>query len=1641
MGKYRNWILIGGGALVTVVLAVVITLYVLGGRTVTATKGGEEPGVFSRIAGGLSYISSGITPEAAIAAGPFAFHRVDVDTTKAEPQACLVFTRALDATGHTHYEDYFSIDPKTRVAARVVDERLCLSGLDFSQTYNVTLKAGLPAASGDKLLEDETIPVELRDKPSIVQFNGGIILPRRNIAGVPITTVNVSKIKLKLIRVGDRLLSQIHSGTVDDTTLYSWSANDIQNNQGSLIWQGTVDIANVKNDTVVTLIPIDQVLKKRKPGAYVLIAWDAAKKANDDGEFDWRSGEMAVQWVVDSDMALTTFKGTSGLTVFVRSYASAKPLSGVKLTLVARNNNELAAVKTDSDGRADFGAGLTSAKDGDEPVVVMAYGDDGEFSFIDLRRGAFDLTDRGVSGREVPGPLDAYLYTERGVYRAGETVYLTALLRDRVGAAAEAPLTLVATRPDGMEVGRTTIPGKGLKAGAAAWNLPLSSSAPHGRWQVAAYVDTSKDAAPVGRVQFDVQDFVPQKLKVTLTALTKSVKPGETIRIRAESRFLYGAPASNLTGEGEARITTDRSPFDDYKGWQFGRVDDSFSDIDVQMKVPETDAAGVTEATGTVGELTDTTLPLKALVKVAIHEPGGRTTAKTLEIPVRNHDVLIGIRPDFDGMSVAEGQRAGFRVVALDAEGKRVALSNVTYSWVREDRNYQWYLDNGSWKYKSILRDRLVTSGTMKIGADAPVKLSQAMSWGTYRLTLSDPKSGASSSFRYYSGWAASSAGDRPDRIPVAADKPSYRSGETAKVRIKPTANGKALVVVAGDRVFSSRTVDAPASGTTIDIPVSADWGAGAYVLVTDYRPLDEATGREPVRSVGLVWLALDNAPRTLTTLIGGPAKILPDRRINLPVQVKGLSAGETGYLTLAAVDEGILQLTDFKSPDPNGYYFGKRRLGVEMRDDYGRLIKAEKGAVGPMREGGDAFGGRSLAVVPIKTVSLFSGLVKIGSNGMVNVPVTVPDFNGELRLMAVAMSAGKLGHAERAMTVRDPVVADIVLPRFLAPGDKAQAALNLNNVEGKPGDYVATVTASGPAGLAEGARTVIKQHLNAGQRVLVPVEINGKGLGIATISLKLTGPAGFNVTHSWQIEVRSPQFDIVHDEIVPFRAGATYVANQTLVSNVVPGTQTVNLAVTAARGFPNVPGLLKWLDKYPYGCIEQTTSRAMPLLVFNDMAALAGLPTDQALREREQQAVDKALDMQNPAGNFGFWGPGSEADAFISVFALDFLMQAKEKGYVVPNDGLRRGTAWLKRVASSKSYNDSTRAYAFYLLARAGQVNISDLRYFSDTRGPEWNTAISAALTGAATSEVGDRSRTVYAFNRAKEIVEKAKRNTYPVGDYGTLLRDLAAATALAAESGQDDLVPYFLSKSTAIDMRLNWTTTQEKAWMLRAAYELTKQKTRLNILVNGKPAVPQNGAIRLAPSYGQLEAAITFQNKGDASVWRTVSVQGTPISPLPAAANGVSLTKVAWTLSGSPADLNNLHQNDRVIIHLSGRFPNNYSRQVGVIDLLPAGFEIEQALKGDEGKVYNLSAPLTDLNLADKRDDRFVASFNIGSRYTGYYNRRAGIEPQPYFNVAYVVRAVTVGTYMMPAGLVEDMYAPGVMARTTMGSVTIKP
>ena len=1566
-----------------------------------------------------------------------AFERLSIDTSKPVAEACLIFSADLDKAAH--YDEYVVLTPAVKPAIRVDGKSLCLAGLAFSATYQAELRAGFPGANGLKLADSQKVDVALRNSAPLLAFRDGMILPRDNAAGVPITSVNVARIAIRLMRVPDRLLSQITTNSFSQREAYYWSVQDWESQKATALWHGEMDVTSKPNETVTTLFPLATVLKDKKPGAYILVAEDAAQKDKvKPGTDDYYSTTRAVQWVIDSDIALTSFDGADGINVFARSLAHATPLAGLKLTLVARDNEELTTATTDADGRAHFDPGLTSRNAGGAtPRAVMAYGSDGDFTFADITRPAFDLSDRGVDGRALPGPVDAFVYTDRGIYRARETVNIVALMRDRLANAMPGvPVTLIVRRPDQAVFRRTTLQDQG--DGAVHQALVLTDSVPHGHWSVDAYLDPK--GASIGHAEFDVQDFIPQQLKVTVTSAATFLQPGQPVKLDADAQFLYGAPAADLDGESEATVAADPAPFAAYRGFDFGLVQEKFQEKIVPLTVAKTDAQGKTQVTGELTEIPDTTLPLKASIRVSIFEPGGRATTETISLPVRTKPLLLGIHPLFQDDASPENGPANFEIVALDETGKPVAKKGLDYALVREITEYTWYKKDNQYHYERSTHDAPVADGTLDIGTDKPATLNQTLSWGDYRLTVHDSASGAATSYRFSAGWGENLVEDRPDKADVKSDKKRYVIGDTAHLAIRAPAAGKALIVIANDRILSTQIADVPAAGATVDVPVTAAWGTGAYAIVASYRPLADGNSRAPVRAIGLAWLPIDASARTLTVKLDLPQQILPRRKLDVPVSVTGISG--TAYVTLAAVDEGILQLTKFASPNPADYYFGKRRLAVDIRDDYGRLIDST-GTVGTLRTGGD-IGGRALDVVPTKTVSLFSGPVALDAAGKATISLDIPDFNGDLRFMAVAYDGTKVGNMDQHLIVRDPVVSAVTLPRFLAPNDKSQLSLDLHNLDGAPGTYRVAFTASGA--VAFGADATRDVPLAKGDRKLIAVSLNAKGDGIGTIDLHLTGPS-FDLSREWQIEVREPQLPISRETVALLAASKKTSIDPQILADYVPGTGTVTVTFDSVRTVP-LAGLLQSLDRYPFGCVEQLTSRAYPLLYFNDVALQAGTKQDKGAAGRVQSAIDQLLDMQRADGNFGLWAArGDEARDWLSVYALDFLTAASALHYNIPVDAFDRGRTWLHKTLTGRNTEIRTRLYAAYVLARIEAVGLPDLRYVFDTDADKKGVdAFAASQIGAAMALEGDQARAQAAFAFAEKLpLLTAQKTLFGVYDntdyYGSALRNWAGFLTMASQANQTAAMARLYDQFQWVNENADDLTTQEKAWLLLAMAAITQHRAPVAIDMNGQKLTATDHAITLDPTPADLAKGIAVTNDAGRDLWESVSIQGISATPLPATASGISLIREYWTLDGKPADLSKVMQNDRLIVTLRGATADARHHEVALLDLLPAGFEIEGTVKADEnGKTpYPWLGTLRALRLTEALDDRFVASFVVHPDAPSIVVDDAKKEETPDYLIAYIARAITPGTYVLPAAVATDMYRPAIQARTAMGTVTI--
>lgn len=1587
--------------------------------------------------------------------GDMRFLRARLDTSGERPRACLEFSRDLQADGSVRYGDYVRIEPAASAEFSAAGKLLCLAGLPFEPDREVTLLAGLPAADGRGLVSEEKFTLSFGDRPAFVGFAGqGVILPRSEADGLGIETVNVAKLHIEVLRISPRNLTRQGADEGQNVPEGSWGYWDYENAGADLgapvfksdiaIDLGKPGLESRRNQTVTTVFPLGAALKRIQPGAYVIKVADVTPGAGATGERDRPAA--AYRTILYTDLALQTFRGGHGLDVIVRSLESAKPQADVTLTLLAENNDELAKVKTDGQGRARFAAPLLAGEGALRPRLVLASGAKGDFTALDLERSPIDLSDRGIDGRRTPPTIDAFLYTERGIYRPGETVRLSALIRDTEGRAVkDRKSLLVIRRPNGTEFKRQRLL-QAVEGGAVIQDINIARGAPRGRWTASLLVDGQE--APAGDIDFTVEDFVPQKLKVELRTDDKPWDGQGSRSLALQAKFLYGAVGAGLPVQGEARLVRDPEPFPEAKGFQFGVAGDTFEDQYLTLDETVTDGSGAAALALSLPSQPTTTLPLRAYVNAAVLEPGGRAVREGTAIPVRLSQRYFGLKPAFEGGYAAENTPVSFQLAALDRAGRLASQKGVSWSLIEEDYGYDWYLENGQWRWRRTGRDIPLKSGKVDVAANSPAQIALGpLVSGSYRLEVDGADN--RSSYRFGVGWGgAASDRDTPDIVAVAPPADPVKPGGGVRLQIKSPYPGEAQIIVATDRVLSSRTLQVSDKPTTVDLKAATEWGPGAYVLVTVVTPRDPKTAPAPRRAVGIAYVPVDMAKRTLQVSLDPKLeKLRPSEPVRANIEVKGASGKVR--LTLAAVDEGILGLTKFTPPDPVKYFYGRRALGVELRDDYGRLLNPNLGAPVSPNQGGDSLGGEGLSVVPQKTVALWSGLVEL-KNGKGIVPLPAADLNGAVKLMAVVWTDDAVGSASKSVIVRDPVVADLTLPRFLAPGDEAQATLLIDNVEGAPGEYVATLRGEAAARLDAAP---IRVRLAAGEQRVVRAPISANGVGIGTVRLSIEGPNGYAATRSYAIESRPPFLPFTLTQTDGQAANATYIARANLFDPFAAGAGQGLVSYSPLRGI-DPAGLLTTLQRYPYGCTEQIVSVAMPLLYAESVKAANQSPADPQVKGRLQAAVNTLLDRQAPDGAFGLWRANdNSATPWLGAYAVDFLIRAKAAGLVVPAAPLDDAFTALRAVARLddfapvsynfevyqwKGSNDSqellrsrSAAYALYVLAKAGKANLGQLRYFADAKLKNEPSPLARAQIGAGLAYLGDKARARKAFAEAEKAL--GYENT---GDwYQTPTRDLAGVLALAAEAGEAELAERLSRKLEREAREPERLSTQEQAAMLAAADAMLKSAGPVAFSVNG--GAPQSTPVAVTPA--SLASPVTFKNVAKGQLFRTVSLYGSPASPPPATDQGFAVSKRLFRMDGGPVDAGALQQGQRIVVVLQGRPGGQRTYPVLAVDLLPAGLEIESVLRPEDGRMTNdysgevrngafgWVGAITSAKVAEARDDRFVAAVDV----------RDGES----FTFAYIARAVTPGAYALPGAQVEDMYHPGVFGRSAPGRIGIAP
>ncbi|HEY0862182.1 MAG TPA: alpha-2-macroglobulin [Pseudoxanthomonas sp.] len=1538
----------------------------------------------------------------------------------------------------------------------VLDDKgrvLRFPSVEAAKDYEVTLKAGLSAADGTRLGKDDTRKVHTGELDPAVGFaSQGSVLPARESRGLPVVSINVPEVDVEFLRVTEKQLPKFFAEYQRGGRRGSWDLDSEYGDSTPLgklaepVYLNRFVLGGKPNERVLTYLPIQDIRELQDPGLYFAVMKRTGKFA----------GEFETAFFTVSDIGLHTRAYKDKLFVHTASLQDGSATGSVELKVLDARGEAILAGKTDGNGNALLNYTLDAGH-----VLVATRGKD--VSMLPFNQPALDLSEFAVAGREQAW-FDVFAWSGRDLYRPGETVRISALLRDNDGRPVPAPkqgggqpVFLRLKQPDGKVFRETRLqPGA---QGYLSFEQAIPTEAPTGRWQVEFRTDPASKEAVQG-MTLRIEEFLPERMKLDLDAAQPVLKPGQALKLKATAAYLYGAPASGNRFTAKLAVAVEQHPLEQLPGYFFG---------DPTMELPK-DAKDIIDTTlpenGVLQE--DIALPaeakprstIAALVSGSVYETGGRTVNRTLKRVLWPADALVGIRPLFDDKDGADANaNAGFELVRVDAAGKPRPGKGLKATLVRELRDYHWnYDEDGGWDYDFTRRFENKDTRTLELGTGAS-KIDFPVEWGEYRLDVFDPATGLTTRYPFRAGWSWDDQNRgldaRPDKVKLALDKTGYKAGDTLKVTVTPPHAGKGLLMVESDRMLYVQAIDAK-PGSTFSIPVTKDWERhDIYVTALVFRGGSAPSKITPARAVGVAHVPMDRRDRRVAVGLSVPRQMRPEQNLPVTVSVPEL-AGKLAHVTVSAVDVGILNITRFPVPDANAQFFAQRRLGVDAYDIYGRVIESFEGGSAKIRFGGDM----ALAALPqakrptsrVQTVDLFSGPVKLDGKGNARVALRVPDFNGTLRVSALVYSDTHYGNRDRETVVRAPIVAEVSLPRVLAPGDRSTVTLDVQNFTGKAGAFKVLVNGEGPLDIGEGGRTA-DLPADAKRTLTFPI-VAGEGYTTAQVRVRVEGN-GFKVDRRYDVPVRAGWPAVLRsrtqvlDSLAPVEMGAGFA------DGLMPGSVTARMTVSALPPIP-FASALKGALEYPYGCAEQTTSKGYAALELDDatakMLGIDGLDARKR-RERMEGAFGRLASMQVANGHFSMWGNDDYVNPGLTPYIAEFLLDAREGGFAVPetvlqkaltrlNEDLLAGGAQFYGYDRRDHLKFANQAYAGYVLARVNRAPLGTLRALYDNERGKSLTGLPLVHLGIALTLQGDKARGAKAI--AEGFARTGDRPEY-LGDYGTRLRDDALMIALVHERklARPEYDRRAISLGRELDARRNsgwlWLSTQEQVALARLGKALMVDQKKL---VSGQWSIGgESQAVAPVRLFGRsvdhaaLARGLRFTPEGSPPLYASLDVAGIPRSAPAPDNRQVGIERRYYTTDGNEWKGGTLKEGEALIVRV-GITPHVAMPDALFTDLLPAGLEIENFNLGDarqwaevvvDGIAISDRGSAADVKHEEFRDDRYVAALKLERGSTA--------------KVFYLVRAVTPGTYTVPPSLVEDMYRPDIrgVGKASPATITV--
>ena len=1574
------------------------------------------------------------------------------------------------------FQENISIEPEIPFQLAVNYRHLEIhADYQHRANYTVNIKNGIASEDGSILRDTFVKRLTVPDLYRGIRFTDNtFFLPRKGALKLDVATTNLERVGIGIAKV---YLSSLPA----------------------LIHQGELIIESKLNEEIITPLSLKDYLKDNHAGIFKVVVHA------DSGQSGY-----AEQLVVVTDLGIVVKRIDKDLYVWVNSLDSLDPIQKAKVQLINnRDKKALLSGNTDDAGFVKLTIESEMLKDNPEFLITAEKGDD--FSLLQLQRYQMQTHSFNVGG--VPYLVkghEAYLYTDRGVYRPGETAHLIGIVRGQNSTTPKSlPVRIEIVNPQNATL--KEYQEQTDDEGTCEVDIPLPAYTPTGWYTVKMWTGEKQ----IGSASFQVEEFIPDRMKVSVEADKDSYMLDDEVTIDVKAENLFGTPAVGRKVSGYYNLQQVRyRPPEAWDSFIFFDPNRSFSFDTVYFDQAVTDIDGIATYQFTLPEGLKPPSSLSGYVIATVQELGGRSVTASKGFTVHPYSHYVGIKRPEAG-TVKRNEEVVFNYISLDTDGKATAGRTLKATIYAVENWHRWRRQN---KPEVIELETFTLESEVEIADFSYTPVN----YGVHRVDIEDVDSGAKTHIDFYvSEWGGVPWSlDNPDTLDMILDKAAYRPGEKAQLQIKPPFPGKVLLTIEREKVLSHQTITVKENTETLTIPVEDGYAPNVYLSAMLIRSTTSLDKDAPARAFGIIPLKIDAEAHRLKVELDVPEQIRPNREVDIKYRVSGERKGQSYRITIAAVDEGILQLTGTQTPDPHARFYQQRRLNTissefhnaitrdhrfpikpiesladlmklvtttPKRASRGQLIEQEALVAGILEssvsisvvEADSAVFSRmaspaslarlgtarqeSLAAkrqsrlntdsaVRVMSVSLWSGMMETDADGTGTVRFKIPQFNGSLRIMAVAYAGADFGSATEEIKVRDPVILTPTFPRFLTGGDQIRVPVSIYNGTDKTGEFSVKLQASGPIKLimedGSNNRTVLVQESSLQKQIQVASGKEGQvffdvvaqdAVGIATFNLSASGNGEEIEFAPMRLPLRSaaPPVTKTGQGIVRENEPADFI----FPSNIRPDTSEFMLTVSPLPTL-RFAGGLRYLIQYPHGCLEQTTSRVFPLLYLSDLARIVEpmLAEEGKIDEYINAGITKLEDMLLPEHHFAYWQGRTQINNWSSIYASHFLVEARKAGYKVSDlvyyrmlEGLRRqarnGGSLNRPNQKADRYRLSQTVYACYVLAAAGAPEKSVMYYLKNNRLSELNDYSQFQLAGAFALS-GNMGMAVSMLPEVVEI-DKIDQRRDTGGNFDSPVRAQAIMLDVLMEVMDDHpaIIPLVESLTETASKRHRWTNTQDNAFAFLALGKYLKKQPNQKYTgtLTRDAAHMANfdsaGTQYIGSDWDGAEIKLTVKGKGTCYYfWEAFGIGRD--SYIEEYGRELQVNRRYLTPDGSRVK-NVFQQGELVIAEISVKALTSYLQNVVVVDMFPAGFEIENPRLATRYRSHWTSGNDYTPEYIDIRDDSLI--------FFGSFKKQ--VEQKFY----YPLRVVTEGTFTVPPVSAEAMYDPTISAVASSGTVQV--